>query len=100
MCGQCLSNAEAVAAGVAFAVAAFKDPVHARLADAGLVPPIDHVGRDVRTVSFLRSLDLDPVEILGAPVVAAADRWVRPEPVYAGRRSLLPIGSQRRLAVQ
>jgi hypothetical protein len=100
MCGQCLSNAEAVAAGLVLAVAALKDPVHARLADAGVVPPIDYVGRDARTVSFLRSLDLDPVEILGAEVVAAADRWVRPEPVYVGWRSFLPIGSQRRLAVQ
>jgi hypothetical protein len=101
MCGQCLSNAEAVAGGIALAVAVFRDPVHTRLADAGLVAPIDLVGRNARTVTFLRSLDLDPVDILGAGVVEAADRWVRPERRrYAPWRSFLPIGSQRRLAAQ
>jgi hypothetical protein len=50
------------------------------------------VQRDVRTVAFLRSLDLDPVEVLGADTVAAAERWV-PAP-YVAPRWALPIGSQ------
>jgi len=100
MCAQCMSNAEAIVAGVALAVSVFKDPVHARLAEVGLAPPIDHVGRDAVTVSFLRSLELDPVAILGAETVAAADLWVRPAPFYGRRRSRTPIGSQSLLAAQ
>jgi hypothetical protein len=30
----------------------------------------------VRTVAFLRSLDLDPIEILARDAVAAAEAWV------------------------
>lgn len=82
------------------AVAAFKDPVQDRLAEAGLAPPVDRVGRNHRTVQFLRSLELDPVDILGERVVIESDAWVRPAPFYPAWRSLLPIGSQRRLAVQ
>ena len=62
-----------------------------------MVPPIDPVKRDVRTVSFLRSLDLDPVEVLGAEAVAAADAWV---PSYEAPRSALPIGSHSLLSTQ
>jgi hypothetical protein len=100
MCGQCLSAAETAAASAALAVSIFKDPVHRRLAEAGLAPAIDVVGRNARTVMFLRSLDLDPVEILGATVVADADRWVKPAPFYAWPRWARPIGSQSRLAAQ
>ena len=50
------------------------------LARAGLAPEPDPVAHDVRTVAFLRSLDLDPVEILGADAVAAAEAWVPARP--------------------
>jgi hypothetical protein len=100
MCGQCISNVEAAVAGMALAASVFKDPIHARLAGAGLAPPIDHVGRDARTVLFLRSLALDPVAILGSDAVTAADRWVKPAPFYVRRRSLRPMGSHSLLAAQ
>ena len=100
MCGQCLSTAEATIAGLGLVVHIVKDPLQQQLAEWGLAPAVELVGRDAYTVAFLRSLELDPVEILGADVVAAADNWVKPPPFYAGWRWRLPIESQRRLAVQ
>jgi hypothetical protein len=103
MCVNCLSHAEVVAGQVGMVAALVKEPAHRFLADLGLVAPPDPVGRDARTVAFLRQLDLDPVEILGADVVAAADAWA-PDPLVQERRllraaaSALPIGSQSRLA--
>jgi hypothetical protein len=76
MCANCLSQAEIAAGHVALAAAVLKAPAHRFLADIGVVAPPDPVARDVRTVAFLRRLDLDPVEILGADAVAAADAWV------------------------
>lgn len=98
MCANCLSTTEVALAQVGLAAAILKDPVHRALAAAGVVQPIDPVRRDVRTVAFLRSLDLDPAEVLGAEVVAAADRWVAP--VYERRRSARPIGSHSLLTAQ
>lgn len=98
MCVNCVSTTEVVVGQIGLAVAVFKEPVHNLLANAGLVPPIDLVKRDVRTVAFLRGLDLDPVEILGAGAVAAADGWV-PVP-YERVRWALPIGSQSLLSAQ
>lgn len=100
VCTNCLSTAETYAAQAALVVAIVKDPFRRALADAGLIAPVDLVGRDARTVTFLRSLDLDPVEILGAEAVAAADQWVPQErvPVLARLRSALPIGSHRALS--
>jgi hypothetical protein len=76
MCLNCVSTAEAIAIQGAFVGYVVKAPVHRMLARAGLAPEPDPVAHDVRTVAFLRSLDLDPVEILGADVVAAAAAWV------------------------
>jgi hypothetical protein len=100
MCITCLSTAEAYAAQAALVVAVVKDPVRRVLAEAGLVAPADVVGRDARTVAFLRALDLDPVEVLGAEAVAAADRWVPQErtSLVARLRSARPIGSQRAMS--
>jgi hypothetical protein len=98
MCANCLSTAEVVVGQVALAAAIAKEPVHRALASAGIVAPYDPVRRDVRTVAFLRSLDLDPVEILGADTVAGADAWV-PAP-YGAPRWALPIGSQSLLSTQ
>jgi len=98
MCATCVSSTEVVLAQVGLAAAVLRAPVHRALASAGIVAPADPVQRDVRTVSFLRSLDLDPVDVLGADVVSAADEWV---PVsYERRRSALPIGSQSLLTAQ
>jgi hypothetical protein len=99
MCVNCVSNAEAALASAALVGSIMKPPLHRVLAAAGLVAPPDPVKRDVRTVAFLRSLDLDPVDILGADVVAAADTWV-PQPRSAARASARPIRSHRLLAAQ
>jgi hypothetical protein len=48
-------------------------PARRFLADLGVVGAPDRVARDAHTVRFLRQLDLDPREILGADVVAAVD---------------------------
>ena len=106
MCVNCISTAEQVAAEAALAFALVREPAHRVLASAGLVAAPDPVGRDARTVAFLRALELDPVEILGADVVERADAWVRParqvRPVgqLGLRRWRRPIGSQSLLAPQ
>jgi len=104
MCVNCLSSAEVIGANVALTAAVLKAPIHRFLADLGLVDAPDPVRRDAHTVAFLRGLDLDPVEILGADVVDAADRWV-PAPaqerrawVAAFSASALPMGSHSTLA--
>ena len=93
MCVNCLSHAEVVAGNVALTAAVLKAPVHRFLADAGLVAPPNHLGRDAHTVAFLRKLDLDPVAILGADVVTDADDWVaagRPAPTPAQAPQAVP----------
>jgi hypothetical protein len=105
MCANCLSTAEAMASGAAMAAFAFKDPVRQVLARAGLVDERDVVGRDARTVHFLRSCGLDPVAVLGADVVAAAEAWTSNPggqvPLRARKRSwALPIGSHSLISAQ
>jgi hypothetical protein len=99
MCVNCVSNSEAVVAQVALVASALKMPIHRRLAAAGLVDPFDFARRDLRTVEFLRSLDLDPVGILGEDVVERAESWV-PQAQVRRRRWARPIGSQSRLVTQ
>lgn len=109
MCVNCLTQAEVAAANVAVTVAVLREPVHRFLAEAGVVAAPDPVARDVRTVSFLRSLDLEPADVLGAEVVARADARVAgaatPQPVPAAirrswaRLSASPIGSHRTLTI-
>ncbi|GAC1603126.1 MAG: hypothetical protein NVS3B21_31540 [Acidimicrobiales bacterium] len=98
MCMNCVSRSEALVAQVGLVAALLRGPVHRSLADFGLVAPPDPIKRDVRTVQFLRALELDPVEILGPEVVAGAEQWV-PQRAPA-LRWRLPIVSQRRLAPQ
>lgn len=86
-------------AGAAFAFALLREPAHRALAAAGVMAPPDPVGRDARTVGFLRALDLDPVEILGADAVGQADRWA-PKATQLRWRWLRPIGSQSLLTAQ
>ena len=92
---NCISTAEVHVAQVALAAAVLKAPAHRLLAAAGIVDAPDPVRRDVRTVAFLRALDLDPAEALGASAVARADRWV-PQPSTRAR-SFRHIASQIRL---
>ena len=106
MCVNCLSRSETVVAQAALAVALLREPAHRLLADLGLVDAPLPVARDAHTTSFLRALDLDPVEVLGAEVVTAADAWVAAgQPRPSRSRALAdawarPIGSQSLLAAQ
>ena len=107
MCTNCVTTAQAVVGQAAFAAYVLKDPVHRLLAHLGVTPAPDPVAHDVRTVAFLRSLDLDPVAVLGAETVAAAAVWV-PAPAPARRQvrwarraaSARPIGSHNLATVQ
>jgi hypothetical protein len=112
MCTNCLSSTEAVAASAAFVAYAVHEPVHRALAACGLMAEPDPVAHDVRTVAFLRSLDLDPVAVLGHDAVAAAGHWApAPRRVHPGLRALQarfarwaasrsPIGSHSALSAQ
>jgi len=103
-----MSNTEFAVANAAFIAAALKGPVHRALASVGLVTEPLAVARDSRTVAFLRALELDPSDSLGAPAVTAADEWVASggyERLEDERRARAaswarPIGSHRRLATQ
>jgi hypothetical protein len=93
---NCLSTGETVVAQAAIVGYVLKAPVHRALARAGLVAEPDPVAHDVRTVAFLRSLDLDPVEILGREAVAAAEAWVptpRLQPAWATGSSRLGLAA-------
>lgn len=100
MCMNCLSTGEVAIAGAAFVGYAVKPRVHSAMARLGLANEPDPVAHDVVTVAFLRGLDLDPVAVLGADVVAAAEAWIAPQPApgFAGLAarfaSARPIGSQ------
>jgi hypothetical protein len=81
--------------------------VHRALAAAGLANGPDPVGDDVRTIAFLRSLDIDPVAVLGPAVVEAAERWTAPQSVPVSDRlralvdsSITPIRSHHLTANQ
>jgi hypothetical protein len=107
MCANCLSTAETAIASAAFIGWAARPPLHRALARLGIVNAPDPIAHDVTTVAFLRSLDLDPVEVLGADAVAAAEAWTPPQPapVVAAVRSRLaasarPIGSQSLLTAR
>ena len=105
MCMNCVDGRGALA-GAALVGYAVKPPLHRALARLGLVDGPTRRPTS-RTVAFLRSLDLDPVEVLGADVVAAAEAWApppRPDAVrFAGVRlaaSARPIGSHSLLTTQ
>jgi hypothetical protein len=98
MCANCLSTFDVVVSQTLFAGAVLKRPVQNRLAAAGLVRPFDQLGEHAQTVSFLRSLDLDPVEILGSDVVEASKSW-RPAP-WTRRRLVAASMRNRSLSLR
>ncbi len=109
MCVNCMSNAEAALATAGFIGYVVKAPLHRALAAVDLAPAPDPVAHDVRTVAFLRALDLDPVEALGAEAVAQAEAWspaTSPAATWVPFRdrlrsaSLRPIGSQSLINAQ
>ena len=99
MCVNCMSNTDAVVAGAAFIGYVLEPPMHRALAKLGVVNEPDPVAHDVTTVAFLRSLDLDPVVVLGSDVVAAAEAWTPPQPALglAGSAAALVAASRERL---
>jgi hypothetical protein len=75
MCVNCFSKLDVVVGQVGAVAVLLKRPTQDFLADLGVVAPYDELGELAHTVSFLRSLDLDPVEILGADAVDVAATW-------------------------
>ncbi len=93
MCANCLSTFDVVVSQALAVSVVLQRPVRNRLAAAGIVRPFDQLGEHAQTVSFLRSLDLDPVEILGSDVVEAAKGW-RPTPSTRRRLVVASIRSR------
>ena len=74
MCAQCVSKADVVVGTIGFAAFVLKDPARDALVSMGLLPELHPLAVEMRTVNFLRDLDLEPEPILGDDVVAAVDR--------------------------
>jgi hypothetical protein len=74
MCANCVSRFDVVVGSAAVGVYALKGPVRDALVAAGIVPEPHPLAVNMRTVAFLRDLELDPAPILGADVVEAVDR--------------------------
>jgi hypothetical protein len=74
MCAQCVSKADVVVGSLGAAAFLFKGPCEDALVALGLIPEPHPLAVGVRTVTFLRDLDLDPDEVLGEDVVEAVDR--------------------------
>jgi len=108
MCANCVNTADVVAGQLLLVAAVLKEPAHRALASIGAVTEPHPIARDARTAAFLRSLALDPDEVLGAEVVRSAEAWVANggyEALEARRLArkrswARPIGSHRRLAPQ
>lgn len=75
MCANCFSKLEVVVGQVVGAAVLLKRPTQDFLADLGVVAPYDELGELAHTVAFLRALDLDAEEILGADAVDVASTW-------------------------
>ncbi len=74
MCANCVSKADVVVGTIAFGSYVLRGPVKDGLVAAGLLPEPHPLAVEMRTVTFLRGLDLDPEEILGTETVVAVDR--------------------------
>ncbi len=82
MCVNCFTNADFAVANGLVAAAAVTGQARHWLIRFDLVQP-RRLERDMRTVAFLRGLDLDPSRILGAEVVDAADSGREAQPTGA-----------------
>lgn len=72
MCMNCIGNAEFMVANGAIAAGVAAGPLRRWAARAGLVQA-SRAARDRRTAEFLRGLDLEPAEVLGAGAIDAVD---------------------------
>jgi hypothetical protein len=101
MCANCVSKLDAAVGTIVAAGYVFKGPIQEGMVGLGLLPEPHPLATDMRTVNFLRSLDLDPAPILGDEVVAAVDQAQAFEPQKVYRRTfraalaLLVPGSRR-----
>jgi hypothetical protein len=103
MCANCVSKLDLVVGTLGFGSYVFHGPVKSGLVELGILPEPHPLAVEIRTVSFLRDLDLDPAEVLGEDVVDAVDRALQWEhrPVYRrSRAGLGAIRSQRTEATQ
>ncbi len=73
MCAQCVSKADVVVGCIGIAGFLFKGPCEDALVSMGIIPEPHPLAVGMRTVNFLRDLDLDPAPILGDDVVEAVD---------------------------
>ena len=73
MCAQCVSKADVVVGTIGFAAFVLHDPVKEALVDCGILPEPHPLAREIRTVQFLRRLELDPNPILGEQLVSDVD---------------------------
>ena len=73
MCAQCVSKADCVVGALGFTAFVFKGPITDGLVASGLIPEQHPLSKELRTVNFLRSLDLEPKAIVGDEVVEACD---------------------------
>ena len=73
MCAQCVSKADVVVGSIGFAAFLFQGPCEDALVAMGILPEPHPLAVGVRTVNFLRDLDLDPKQVLGDDVVEAVD---------------------------
>jgi hypothetical protein len=74
MCANCVSKADVIVGTLGFGAYVFKGPAEDALIALGLLPEKHPLAVEMRTLSFLRDLELDPRPILGDDVVDAADR--------------------------
>jgi len=74
MCAQCVSKADVVVGSIGFAAFLFKGPGEDALVAMGILPEPHPLAVGIRSVNFLRSLELDPGEVLGEDVVEAVDQ--------------------------
>jgi hypothetical protein len=74
VCAQCVSKADVIVGSIGFAAFIFKGPCEDALVSLGLIPEPHPLAVGMRTVNFLRDLDLEPEHVLGDDVVDAVDR--------------------------
>ena len=109
MCAQCVSKFDVVVTSIGMTAWVVHDPVKSALVDLGLVPEPHPLASEMRTVSFLRGLDLDPNPIMGDELVREVDvaqAFPRPKVYRRSFREALtllsggPMRSHKRPAIQ
>jgi hypothetical protein len=95
MCANCVTKLDVVVGSIGLGAYLLHGPVKAKAVELGILPEPHPLAVEMRTVAFLRDLDLDPAEILGPEVVEAVDAATAWEPRAAYRRSSAGRGAMR-----